>query len=180
MGDVNSAQGPVDETVLCFRRGADAYCASRLLGTDTDLVERLQRVLEVLVAGPTPSQRAANVWSAIPQGAELAKVVVDRGRVSIYLELPEMYLKTEFDPLLSDQLVEQIAKTLRPFRSELMAAAHIQAGAPDDRLIVHVLVKIPGPRPIPSATSPISSPNRLWRKSQEGESLVRRDRETWR
>ncbi|MBC8448648.1 MAG: fibronectin type III domain-containing protein, partial [Chloroflexi bacterium] len=140
--DVSHAQEPVEQTVLCFRRSADAFCAPRPLELGGDLADRLQRVLQALVSGPTPQQRAAGVWSAIPQEAELANVTVEGARVSVYLVLPETYLE-RFNPLLSDQLVEQIVKTLRPFRSEIMSAARIQGGSPDDRLIVHVLAQDP-------------------------------------
>jgi len=137
------AQEPVEESVLCSRSGLDAYCTPRPLNVDDDLSERLQQVLEALIAGPTSTEQAANVWSAIPEGARLDEVAVEGSRVSVYLVLPETYLRTEFNPLLSDQLVEQIAKTIRPFRSELMAAARIESGSPDDRLILHILAQDP-------------------------------------
>jgi len=143
VGGVARAQESVEQTVLCFRRGADAYCAPHSLTPAGDLTGRLQRVLEALVAGPTPEEQAAGVWSAIPQEAKLTKVTVEGARVSVYLVLPETYLKDTFNPLLSDQLVEQIVKTLHSFRSELMIAARVRQGSLDDRLIVHVLARDP-------------------------------------
>ena len=140
---VTRAQEPTTETLLCFRKGADAYCAPRRLNLAGGLTDRLRGALEALVAGPAPEDQAAGVWSALPEDAKLVKVVVEGNRVSVYLVLPETYLEKQFNPLLSDQLVEQIVKTLHPFRSEIMNTAGVQANSPGDRLIVHILAQDP-------------------------------------
>jgi len=143
-------QGPLEE-ILCFRRGSDALCLPRALqepadawsDSGGDLVGHLGRVLRALVAGPTGAEQAAGVWSAIPAGSNLHGLDLSGTRLIIRLELPEHYLTEAFNPLLSDQLVEQVAKTLDPFRAEIIDAAGIRAGSPDDRLVVHVMARDP-------------------------------------
>ena len=138
------AQPPVTDTPVCFRRGGDIYCVERSLLAGSDVVEQLQAALNALIAGPTAEERADGLWSAIPtDGVELVQLTVEGMRVSVYLSLPEVFLTQEFNPLLSDQIIEQIVKTIQPFRAELVAAAGIPDGSPDDRLIVHVLAQDP-------------------------------------
>lgn len=137
------AQATVGDTPVCFRRGVDVYCVERSLPPDGDVTQRLQAALEALMAGPTAEEQVAGVWSAIPSGARLVQLSVEGSRVSLYLDLPEEFLTQEFNPLLSDQVVEQIVKTTQPFRAELMAAAGIPDGSPNNRLIVHVLAQDP-------------------------------------
>ncbi|MFB0536538.1 MAG: fibronectin type III domain-containing protein [Anaerolineae bacterium] len=137
------AQAPVGDTLVCFRRGVDVYCVERSLPSDGDVTQRLEAALEALVAGPTIEEQATGVWSAIPGGSRLVQLSVEGSRASVYLDLPEEFLTQEFNPLLSDQIVEQIVKTTQPFRAELMAAAGIPEGSPDNRLIIHVLAQDP-------------------------------------
>jgi N-acetylmuramoyl-L-alanine amidase len=136
------AQGP-DESLLCFRRGGEVACIRRALRVPGDFTTRLRATLQALVAGPTPSERAAGLSSAIPARATLAQVDVVGVGVNVYLILPEPFLRQTLDPLLCDQLVEQIVRTVHPFRSALRAAAGIRAGAANDRLIVHILAQDP-------------------------------------
>ena len=137
VGSVTYAQEPVENTMLCFRRGADVYCTSRPLGLDGDLSERVQRVLEALVAGPTPTERADAVWSAIPQGAGLAEVTVEGGRVSVYLVLPETYFRPTGGASRQDAAPV-------PFRVDGRSAHPGRfPGRPHDRAC-------PGPRPLGS------------------------------
>ncbi|HUW13663.1 MAG TPA: hypothetical protein VM537_28325, partial [Anaerolineae bacterium] len=89
------AQDPGGEASLCFRRGDGGFCAQRPMSLDGDLPEQLHRVLEALVSGPSPEERVDGVWSAIPLAAELTGIDVDGARVSIYLVLPESFLKGE-------------------------------------------------------------------------------------
>ena len=140
---VSQAQDPVGKASLCFRRGDGGYCAQRPMNLGGDLADQLRRVLEALVAGPSPEEQAEGVWSAIPQGAELTEATVDGARVSIYLALPAPFLKGELTPLLSDQIVEQVVKTLQPYRPKLINDARIQSDSRDDRLIVHILAQDP-------------------------------------
>jgi hypothetical protein len=148
-GESAGAQEGETELVLCFRHGADAVCFPRPLlepphaqsEAGIDLVARLERVLVALIAGPTAAEQAAGVWSAIPVGSHLEEVSVDGTRLSIRLELPEAYLRDTLNPLLSDQLVEQVAKTLDPFRAEVIQAAGVLPGSPEDRLVVHILAR---------------------------------------
>jgi len=134
-------QGAESRAVLCFHRGEDIHCVERSLPSGGNVTQRLQTALEALVAGPTPAEQAAGVWSAIPANSGLAGLSVEGARVSVYLNLPEHFLTQEFNPLLSDQIVEQIAKTTQPLRTEVMRAAGIPSGSPDDRLIIHVLAR---------------------------------------
>ena len=138
------AQPPVTDTPVCFRRGGDVYCVERSVLSSGDVGDQLQAALNALITGPTAEERAAGLWSAIPtDGVELLQLTVEGTRVSVYLSLPEVFLVQEFNPLLSDQIIEQIVKTIQPFRAELMAAAGIPDGSLDNRLIVHVLAQDP-------------------------------------
>ena len=136
------AQPPVTDTTVCFRRGGDIYLVGRSLLSIGDVDERLQRAVQALVAGPTAEERAEGLWSAIPTGGvELSQLTVEGPRVTVYLSLPRAFLTQEFNPLLSDQMTEQIVKTIQPFRAELMASAGIPDGSPHNRLIIHVLAR---------------------------------------
>ena len=92
---LSQAQEPAGEASLCFRRGDGGYCSRRPMNLGGDLPDQLQRVLQALVAGPATEELAAGVWSAIPQGADLAEVTVEGARVSIYLVLPYLQLSEE-------------------------------------------------------------------------------------
>ncbi len=136
-------QVSTSDTLVCFRRGVDVYCVERSLPSEGGVTQRLQASLEALVAGPTPEEQTAGIWSAIPGESRLARLSVEGSRVSVYLDLPGEFLTQKFNPLLSDQIVEQIVKTTQPFRVELMTAAGIPQGSPNDRLIIHVLGQDP-------------------------------------
>ena len=150
------AQAPVEDTLVCFRRGVDVYCVERSLSSDGGVMQRLQAALEALVAGPTPEEQAAGIWSAIPGGASLVQINVERSRVRVYLDLPEEFLTQEFNPLLSDQMVEQIVKTTQPFRAEIMVAAGIPVGLPTTASSSTSWPRIPPLRMVPSVTSLLS------------------------
>ena len=136
------AQGPA-ETLLCFRRGGESACIRRPLPVSGNLTTRLRATLQALLAGPTSSEHAAGFSSAIPMSATLSQVDVVGVGVNVFVILPEPFLRQTLDPLLSDQLVEQIVKTMYPFQSELRTAAGIRVGAANDRLVVHILAQDP-------------------------------------
>ncbi len=132
-----------NEAMLCFLRNGEVACIHRPLNVSGNLSTRLQTTLQALVAGPTPTERAAGLSSAIPAGATLAQVNVGGVGVNVMLVLPETFLRQTLNASISDQLVAQIVQTVYPFRAELRTAAGIRAGAVNDRLIVHVLVQDP-------------------------------------
>ena len=140
--DTVRAQTP-NESELCFLRNGEVACIRRPLNVSGNLSTRLQTTLQALVAGPTSTERAAGLASAIPAGATLAQVNVVGVSVNVLLVLPETFLSQTLTLFISDQLVGQLVQTVYPFRSELRAAAGIRAGAANDRLVVHVLVQDP-------------------------------------
>jgi len=99
----------------CFYRERQLACVSRLavqaIGSPQDQARAL---LQALIEGPTPAERASGLRSALPDGTQLADVTVTGDAVTVRLVLPEAFLYGNFNPLLSDEITEQIIKTLYP------------------------------------------------------------------
>lgn len=105
-----SASSPV-----CFYREQQLACVSRVgvqaAGSPQDQARQL---LLALVAGPTVAERASGLRSALPAGTQLADVAVQGDAVAIKLALPESFLYGGLDALTSEEINEQIIKTLYP------------------------------------------------------------------
>ena len=100
---------------LCFVSQAAVSCVERagveFAGTLTDQVRSL---MHMLVAGPTPAERARGVRSALPAGASLAEVSASPERAVIRFDLPAAFLAS-FDAGDAEDVNEQVAVTLTPF-----------------------------------------------------------------
>lgn len=100
---------------VCFYHEQQLACVSRLgaqvAGSPQDQARQL---LLALVAGPTAAERASGLRSALPAGTQLADVAVQGDAVAIKLALPESFLYGGLDALVSEEINEQIIKTLYP------------------------------------------------------------------
>jgi len=84
------------------------------VGVERPAGERPADWLAALLAGPTASERAQGLWSAIPAGTELAGLDVSAdGRVTVRLRLPPEAL-ARLDAETLEIIEQQIAWTLEP------------------------------------------------------------------
>jgi hypothetical protein len=104
---------PWDSRVRCVSRAFPQAAAS--------ITDRLSLRLQALIAGPTPEERAAGLWSPLPAGARLASFQWSGTILTLYLELPAAYLERTApqDPVLSpwtlDQALYLFLRHLEPF-----------------------------------------------------------------
>jgi hypothetical protein len=104
---------PWDSRVRCVSRAFPQAAAS--------ITDRLSLRLQALIAGPTPEERAAGLWSPLPAGARLASFQWSGTILTLYLELPAAYLERTApqDPVLSPWTVDQalylFLRHLEPF-----------------------------------------------------------------
>jgi len=104
---------PWDSRVRCVSRAFPQAAAS--------ITDRLSLRLQALIAGPTPEERAAGLWSPLPAGARLASFQWSGTILTLYLELPAAYLERTApqDPVLSpwtlDQVLYLFLRHLEPF-----------------------------------------------------------------
>ncbi len=129
--DAHQAALDTRYSTVCFYRELQLVCVNRLgvqaAGSPEDQARQL---LLALVTGPSPEERAAGLRSALPQGAQLADVAVRGDAITVKLVLPESFLYGGFDPLVSEEVNEQIVKTLYPVASILKF--HVLAQDPHD------------------------------------------------
>ncbi|MBN1179877.1 MAG: fibronectin type III domain-containing protein [Anaerolineae bacterium] len=81
-----------------------------------------QALLDALLAGPTPTERAAGIWSAIPGGTTLLELTTDaaeRPTLTVRLDVPFDALRT-LDPDTHEMIVQQIGATLEPLHWETL------------------------------------------------------------
>jgi len=107
---------------VCFYRDHQLTCLDRLGAQAVGSPDEQARVLmQALVDGPSAAERALGLRSALPSGAQLADVAVRGDAVTVKLVLPESFLRGGFaggfDPLISEEINEQIIKTLYPVKS---------------------------------------------------------------
>ncbi len=103
---------------LCFYRDHTSACVDRAgLQKGLQPGDEARALIQALVDGPTSAERATGIRSALPEGAQLADVSVDGDAVTVKLLLPESFLYGGLDPLVSDEITEQIVKTLYPLDS---------------------------------------------------------------
>jgi N-acetylmuramoyl-L-alanine amidase/Fibronectin type III domain/Sporulation and spore germination len=100
---------------VCFYREQQLECVRRL-GTQAtgSPQDQARRLLLALVEGPTSAERASGLRSALPAGAQLADVTIRGDAVAVKLALPEPFLYGGLGALVSEEINEQIIKTLYP------------------------------------------------------------------
>ncbi len=99
---------------LCFVSDGVA-CVDRIgIQSTGALTDRVRSLMQTMVAGPTASERALGVRSALPAGAALVDVSVTPDRAVIRFDLPAAFLST-FDASDAEDVNEQVATTLTPF-----------------------------------------------------------------
>jgi hypothetical protein len=76
--------------------------------------DQARALLQALVVGPSAEERASGLRSALPQGARLTDVSISGDSITVKLILPEWFLYGGLDPLVSDEINEQVIKTLYP------------------------------------------------------------------
>ncbi|GBD08039.1 hypothetical protein HRbin22_00268 [Candidatus Thermoflexus japonica] len=104
---------PLDSRVRCVPRLFPQAAAT--------ITDRVSLRLQTLVAGPTPEERAAGLWSPLPSGARVASFQWSGRVLTLYLELPASYLERTGggEPALNPWTIDQAAylflRHLEPF-----------------------------------------------------------------
>ena len=94
---------------ICFVSDNQTACVDRAaLSTAATITDEVRTLTQQLLSGPTQSELAAGVVSALPPGTRLDAVSVTDGRVSIDLSLAAEALAA-----LTDQQVEDINEQFR-------------------------------------------------------------------
>ncbi len=100
---------------LCFDSEGVVSCVDRVgIQTTGTLTDQVRSLMQAMVAGPTPSERAQGVRSSLPANAVLVDVSAANDRAVIRFDLPASYLST-FDAGDAEDVNEQVATTLTPF-----------------------------------------------------------------
>jgi N-acetylmuramoyl-L-alanine amidase len=122
-----AAIAPTDP--LCFYQNGRPVCVERpgISIPATSSAETPESLLNALLDGPTPEERAQGLESALPPGTRLVAVEPDGRAITIRLAFPAGYLtadrrslttdhglQTTFDALANEAIVEQIVQTLFP------------------------------------------------------------------
>ncbi|HLF26370.1 MAG TPA: N-acetylmuramoyl-L-alanine amidase [Anaerolineae bacterium] len=108
-------QPAASASTLCFVNAGISACVDRVgIQSTGTLTEQVRSLAGALVAGPTASERAQGIQSALPPGARLVDVSATAARTVIRLELPASYLST-FDAGDAEDVNAQVATTLTPF-----------------------------------------------------------------
>jgi N-acetylmuramoyl-L-alanine amidase len=71
-------------------------------------------LLQTLLAGPTQAERTQDIYTVLPQDAQLADAQIADRAITVSLDLPQDFLYTRFDPLTSDMIGDEIIATLAP------------------------------------------------------------------
>jgi hypothetical protein len=112
---ISNPQSPTSDVPICFYRDHALTCVDRAgVQKGPQPGDEARALIQALVDGPTSAERAAGIRSALPEGAQLADVSVAGDAVTIKLVLPESFLYGGLDPLVSDEITEQVVKTLYP------------------------------------------------------------------
>jgi len=126
----NSGASP-SGTFVCFYRDHTPACATRAESHAVGSTGEQARVLlQALVAGPSAGEQASGLRSALPLDAQLVDVIVESDAITVTLVLPEPFLYGELDALQSDEINEQVVKTLYPIES--LRKFHVLALDPRD------------------------------------------------
>ena len=101
----------------CVQRpGPNALTAPNTVRPGSRQAITPEALLTVLLAGPTPDERAHGITSALPPGARLVSLQTDAQAITIRLAFPDDYLNTPPADLAlaSDAIIDQIVNTLFP------------------------------------------------------------------
>ena len=121
--------GPV--TVYFYRDGEAVPAARRITLSDAPQAD-VVALLEALLAGPTPDERAAGLVSPLPPGTELLAATINGNEVTVDLRLPSAFLRSELDAYCSDAIVDQVVKTVHPLGLDRV---HVRAESADGSLL---------------------------------------------
>lgn len=107
---------PGDQETICFYAGVDLACVQRAAPPgEQDPAARARVLLQVMLEGPTPTERARAIHSALPDGTRLHSVEAagcPACELTIRLDVPASFLYGGLDPAASDMIVRQAAATL--------------------------------------------------------------------
>ena len=154
---------PTSDIPLCFYRDHALACVNRVgMQRATQAGDEARVLIQALVDGPTSAERATGIHSALPDGAQLADVSVAGDTVTIKLVLPESFLYGGLDPLGSDEITEQVVKTLYPLdqlRKFTVLAQDPRDSAGAFKSLSYFLFELPPVRKSDQAAN--SSPSRM-------------------
>ncbi len=89
------------QRAVCFVSAGQSACVERpALSAASTITAEVRALTQWLIAGPTTSERAAGVQSALPSGAQLGQVHATDQQATIGLILPDDFLRT----LTADQV----------------------------------------------------------------------------
>ena len=129
---------------VCFVNAGQVTCVNRpALSAATTITDQVRTLALLLIAGPTSTERAQGVQSALPGNAQLGRVRAAERQAVIGLILPDDFLRTLTDDQVED-INEEFRTTFTPFnfqRFEIDA----RGSTGDYRLLSDFLPSIPIP-----------------------------------
>ncbi len=110
---VRSAPLPPRTVRLFFLKQGQPAAVERTLVLPEGRREAAERLMEALLAGPTPREAAEGIVSAFPPG-QLLSLQVDGPAITATLSLPASFLEQELNAESSDAMVWQFVRTMEP------------------------------------------------------------------
>lgn len=153
---VTPAPAAIAPALICFANNGQTACVERpALSSASTISDEVRSLTQWLITGPTSSEQAAGIQSALPVGAQLGQVHATERQAAIGLILPDDFLRT----LTADQVEninEEFHTTFVPFNFQRLEV-NARGSTGDYRLLSDFLPKIELPRkphlPTPSPES---------------------------